>query len=137
AARYGIAGGAVAGDVSTNRGHAHGPGGWPALVFFLVLRRPPSSPLFPYTTLFRSDPGDDGRQDRLRAPLHAGHQPLLAARREKRDRKSTRLNSSHDQNSYAVFFLKKKISGAGPRRQPRGVLRGPGRPLSAVLLDPA
>src|SRR6478672_1383949 len=65
-----------------------------------MIRRPPRSTLFPYTTLFRSRPGD-GR----------GHLPAAAAARRVtlagRDRKSTRLNSSHDQNSYAVFCLKK------------------------------
>src|SRR2546429_6829782 len=75
-------------------------------LFFLMIRRPPRSTLFPYTTLFRS----------------ADH-PLLAAvgRREDEappdgevgiavDRKSTRLNSSHGYISYAVFCLKKKNS---------------------------
>src|SRR2546430_3550639 len=93
------------------------------LFFFLMIRRPPRSTLFPYTTLFRScrdqqavDPcvaqgGDDlvgetaarfdfvgGRVDKIEDPVHS---PL-------RDRKSTRLNSSHSQISYAVFCLKKK-----------------------------
>src|SRR5206468_5705967 len=65
-----------------------------------MIRRPPRSTLFPYTTLFRS-PGRQGRHaaDRggPRAALHRAP-----------DRKSTRLNSSHDQISYAVFCLKKK-----------------------------
>src|SRR6266853_5892165 len=65
--------------------------------FFLMIRRPPRSTLFPYTTLFRS-PG--GRE-------HARHhQP--GRRPGRGDRKSTRLNSSHSQISYAVFCLKKK-----------------------------
>src|SRR2546428_10057558 len=71
-----------------------------------MIRRPPRSTLFPYTTLFRSPPIHpvpvDGRDqlvdERLRG--EAGHDEL--------DRKSTRLNSSHDQMSYAVFCLKKK-----------------------------
>src|SRR6478672_12819410 len=65
--------------------------------FFLMIRRPPRSTLFPYTTLFRSDPGrcHEGREPGGRG-LHGP------------DRKSTRLNSSHDQISYAVFCLKKK-----------------------------
>src|SRR5712675_2718669 len=70
--------------------------------FFLMIRRPPRSTLFPYTTLFRS------RLDR--PPVHAGR-GLPAARRgppRARDRKSTRLNSSHGYISYAVFCLKKK-----------------------------
>src|SRR5579872_7599776 len=67
--------------------------------FFLMIRRPPRSTLFPYTTLFRSRGGDRQRQradQRQRRGLH------------RRDRKSTRLNSSHVRISYAVFCLKKK-----------------------------
>src|SRR5205807_9415410 len=95
--------------------------------FFLRLRRPPRSPLFPYTTLFRSpvprrrglrEPpdleGPGARQDR-----RADHEPvsrLTPGRPARpppawpalRDRKSTRLNSSHLVISYAVFCLKKK-----------------------------
>src|SRR2546427_6867024 len=66
-----------------------------------MIRRPPRSTLFPYTTLFRSR----GRQGR-RARRPAGGGP--AGHRRARDRKSTRLNSSHSQISYAVFCLKKK-----------------------------
>src|SRR6201995_1468825 len=72
------------------------------LFFFLMIRRPPRSTLFPYTTLFRSggDPGaDPGGQPRSR------NRPRLLRRQ---DRKSTRLNSSHTVISYAVFCLKKK-----------------------------
>src|SRR2546421_1700100 len=89
--------------------------------FFLMIRRPPRSTLFPYTTLFRS---------RLRSaalllgmietrqispcslPVRQGAGGSLRVyplRCFSRDRKSTRLNSSHDQISYAVFCLKKKI----------------------------
>src|SRR2546430_4028265 len=82
-----------------------------------MIRRPPRSTLFPYTTLFRSR---DTRRlvvqvaedDRLRrARLCAGRRDvavLHVAVLEARDRKSTRLNSSHSQISYAVFCLKKK-----------------------------
>src|SRR5438309_4515083 len=76
--------------------------------FFLMIRRPPRSTLFPYTTLFRTLP--------LAAPsLHAwpprrGAQARLLARRRAKDRKSTRLNSSHSSISYAVFCLKKKTT---------------------------
>src|SRR2546428_7847239 len=79
-----------------------------------MIRRPPRSTLFPYTTLFRSR-GASGRG--ARAPRRAAGSALRALRaaagagRERRqvlDRKSTRLNSSHDQISYAVFCLKKK-----------------------------
>src|SRR5258707_14367241 len=87
--------------------------------FFLMIRRPPRSTLFPYTTLFRSH-----RQIEIEAlvaenpVLHAGDQRNAgkAARRRTpdarlcRDRKSTRLNSSHANISYAVFCLKKKTT---------------------------
>src|SRR5687768_17999381 len=96
-------------------------------VFFLMLRRPPRSTLFPYTTLFRSS-DDECREDptvevaplqvRERAgrhhavqcargtdvPLHLRVEPPKSGA----DRKSTRLNSSHGYISYAVFCLKKK-----------------------------
>src|SRR2546428_9659756 len=69
-----------------------------------MIRRPPRSTLFPYTTLFRSNghPLLECRQPRLQLIVRT-QQPLEAL-----DRKSTRLNSSHDQISYAVFCLKKK-----------------------------
>src|SRR2546426_5859764 len=95
--------------------------------FFLMIRRPPRSTLFPYTTLFRSV-GD--RRDRERGPEHPAAQEHRArrhvaavapapeadavgalvelAREPAGDRKSTRLNSSHLVISYAVFCLKKK-----------------------------
>src|SRR5262252_9909248 len=66
--------------------------------FFLMIRRPPRSTLFPYTTLFRS------RRHARRARRWAWRRRGLCAR----DRKSTRLNSSHTVISYAVFCLKKK-----------------------------
>src|SRR6266567_8064605 len=66
--------------------------------FFLMIRRPPRSTLFPYTTLFRSCAGPD----------HAGHGARADHGDRRQDRKSTRLNSSHSQISYAVFCLKKK-----------------------------
>src|SRR5215813_141740 len=72
-------------------------------VFFLVIRRPPRSTLFPYTTLFRS------RLDLLALRQHrdrVGLEQLDCG--EGRDRKSTRLNSSHVRISYAVFCTKKK-----------------------------
>src|SRR3712207_8030323 len=96
------------------------------LFFFLMIRRPPRSTLFPYTTLFRSsshhlysgDGLDHAQSERLvcirrlsRAaaarPLRPGHRVHLDA-----DRKSTRLNSSHANISYAVFCLKKKTIAA-------------------------
>src|SRR6266850_7251126 len=74
--------------------------------FFLMIRRPPRSTLFPYTTLFRPRP------DAPRAPSSGirstASRSRATARRHARDRKSTRLNSSHLVISYAVFCLKKK-----------------------------
>src|SRR5436190_23663499 len=77
--------------------------------FFLLLRRPPTSTLFPYTTLFRSVTtlgisGDGGRHGDLLVPCTALAGRILRGQ----DRKSTRLNSSHTVISYAVFCLKKK-----------------------------
>src|SRR5256885_9490981 len=96
------------------------------LFFFLMIRRPPRSTLFPYTTLFRSaraascrpkapgrrDPAD-GRspppgQDRCENAVHPAAKPGARRARPGTDRKSTRLNSSHLVISYAVFCLKKK-----------------------------
>src|SRR5215203_7174209 len=82
--------------------------------FFLMIRRPPRSTLFPYTTLFRS---------RLpRSPFHTPSRrgsrrgpSAFAPRGWSRDRKSTRLNSSHANISYAVFCLKKKNLENGGR----------------------
>src|SRR5207248_9818465 len=103
-----------------------------SLVLFLMLRPPPRSALFPYTTLFRSCVSIDGRLELHRRLVHnlrvEPGRPLtrgMALRRRQldqgrhrrrperephlvRDRKSTRLNSSHRTISYAVFCLKKK-----------------------------
>src|SRR6266487_6245052 len=76
-------------------------------LFFLMIRRPPRSTLFPYTTLFRSRGGGPGCAGR---PGGRGGQPYP------RDRKSTRLNSSHPSISYAVFCLKKKKRNPHDRR---------------------
>src|SRR2546430_8404725 len=93
--------------------------------FFLMIRRPPRSTLFPYTTLFRSAAQPEGdaaavgglrgsADDHDHQPTSPGREihrdagPGPGARRSGRDRKSTRLNSSHSQISYAVFCLKKK-----------------------------
>src|SRR5256885_5406020 len=90
--------------------------------FFLMIRRPPRSTLFPYTTLFRSPPrrAPDSRGDGGDArdggavgppdgPLRGGRERAPhSPRRARQDRKSTRLNSSHLVISYAVFCLKKK-----------------------------
>src|SRR5713226_2981370 len=71
------------------------------VIFFLMIRRPPRSTLFPYTTLFRSHAHP--ARGAAFAPSSGG-----AAFLDARDRKSTRLNSSHPSISYAVFCLKKK-----------------------------
>src|SRR2546430_7296561 len=76
-----------------------------ANVFFLMIRRPPRSTLFPYTTLFRSVKGYEAEKDLKMKP---GDSVELAGYAFLLDRKSTRLNSSHSQISYAVFCLKKK-----------------------------
>src|SRR2546430_12149297 len=87
-----------------------------------MIRRPPRSTLFPYTTLFRSEHAVDGRGHQRRGPHVAegalGRIVLVGAAPAhdlddfrgdvEADRKSTRLNSSHSQISYAVFCLKKK-----------------------------
>src|SRR3712207_9225134 len=89
------------------------------IFFFLMIRRPPRSTLFPYTTLFRSgyvahiylDYGCyDGYIKKLLAMLFilADDISFLDGKKEDADRKSTRLNSSHANISYAVFCLKKK-----------------------------
>src|SRR5689334_25274784 len=79
------------------------------LFFFLMIRRPPRSTLFPYTTLFRSAPGRGRGGGRARRAACGARR---ASSRERGpsclDRKSTRLNSSHSSISYAVFCLKKK-----------------------------
>src|SRR5258708_17758280 len=77
-----------------------------------MIRRPPRSTLFPYTTLFRSEKGEGVAASPVDAYawyLAAGRRGnQAAARRAEEDRKSTRLNSSHQIISYAVFCLKKK-----------------------------
>src|SRR2546422_5539137 len=79
-----------------------------------MIRRPPRSTLFPYTTLFRSEGARGHRQADLREPAHH-HLPAHLAQPPEREldpdgerSKSTRLNSSHGYISYAVFCLKKK-----------------------------
>src|SRR3712207_8678566 len=83
------------------------------IFFFLMIRRPPRSTLFPYTTLFRSFERRAQHDPRLPGARRAGRLPESGAgarvgRQLRRDRKSTRLNSSYANISYAVFCLKKK-----------------------------
>src|SRR2546421_8831556 len=81
-----------------------------------MIRRPPRSTLFPYTTLFRSlewqrltpHHGSVMPEAVAEAGAEADWTRVLGESAELQDRKSTRLNSSHDQISYAVFCLKKK-----------------------------
>src|SRR5436309_10915098 len=91
--------------------------------FFLMIRRPPRSTLFPYTTLFRSNGRAQGQrrfeewpQPRRKVGVEVRQDVEAQAEAERSaenegDRKSTRLNSSHVKISYAVFCLKKKKKG--------------------------
>src|SRR5438309_7082799 len=102
------------------------------LIFLFMLRRPPRSTLFPYTTLFRSREEDRVEEQHRRArrrELHRERGHVAGGRDSERDegeragrkrdreaagdRKSTRLNSSHSSISYAVFCLKKKKKNNG------------------------
>src|SRR5690349_22150046 len=95
-----------------------------------MIRRPPRPPLFPYTTLFRSvavvaEPGQQLRRPYRALEVHGDEpgyeEPVQSPRgirvrdvEDDRDRKSTRLNSSHVEISYAVFCLKKKKTAPHP-----------------------
>src|SRR2546430_7468486 len=102
--------------------------------FFLMIRRPPRSTLFPYTTLFRSDWVGYSLQPIL-GDGFAFSRPLN--RRVLADRKSTRLNSSHSQISYAVFCLKKKnITSNNPPWNHAPAVRSTQSWAQTVNLDP-
>src|SRR2546427_3324773 len=105
-------------------------------IFFLMIRRPPRSTLFPYTTLFRSDfdlaKANEWAQKKDAQWQQYGYGPWafeidqqfagwggLQYEQGDADRKSTRLNSSHSQISYAVFCLKKKNKAAADRPRQR------------------
>src|SRR3989442_11869055 len=75
-----------------------------------MIRRPPRSTLFPYTTLFRSLQGGEHRPGALLVDEVPGARHRVRALHLRGDRKSTRLNSSHVRISYAVFCLKKKTA---------------------------
>src|SRR3712207_7420378 len=94
--------------------------------FFLMIRRPPRSTLFPYTTLFRSGPACVPTCRTWQRRVHNLSSSRMKGRRVQggvhgapfpfgKDRKSTRLNSSHANISYAVFCLKKKKATCGKR----------------------
>src|SRR2546421_9042868 len=107
------------------------------LFFFLMIRRPPRSTLFPYTTLFRSLSNERFGRARVLQDLRGRRvAPGLAEKTVgevyrdvdesalieewvRRDRESTRMNSSHDQISYAVFCLKKKTNKLQTSRTPQ------------------
>src|SRR2546422_3701498 len=77
--------------------------------FFLMIRRPPRSTLFPYTTLFRSSQSSSRLSRSSRSEISSrAVESSAGGSATARDRKSTRLNSSHGYISYAVFCLKKK-----------------------------
>src|SRR5438874_10680450 len=100
-----------------------------------MIRRPPRSTLFPYTTLFRSQSAA-GRADRIAD----GDTEFVfgdggGQRDAQGDRKSTRLNSSHVEISYAVFCLKKKKKHTN-EKQKRQSNRGRSAPLITMLTNP-
>src|SRR2546422_4204046 len=91
------------------------------MFFFLMIRRPPRSTLFPYTTLFRSNADGSGQMNLTNNPAldyPAGWSPDGSKILFETDRKSTRLNSSHGYISYAVFCLKKKKNSTDNKRGP-------------------
>src|SRR5439155_25659248 len=93
----------------------------PSVFFFSIIPHPPTYTLFPYTTLFRSFRPTRTIESEM-SPLRSMWVATATAKRTtrktamRRDRKSTRLNSSHVATSYAVFCLKKKTSKAEPAR---------------------
>src|SRR2546430_9200574 len=97
-----------------------------------MIRRPPRSTLFPYTTLFRSFPGGSSSAMICIAELEPTQRAAYCGSIGYLDRKSTRLNSSHSQISYAVFCLKKK-KPVGHHQLHVGVARGLCHVLSLLL----
>src|SRR5439155_11993634 len=98
------------------------------LFFFLMIRQPPRSTLFPYTTLFRSQRAEGALSDQIGkvgkltggidpATVNATAQSAMLGALAGSDRKSTRLNSSHVAISYAVFCLKKKKEDVYPNNR--------------------
>src|SRR2546422_3247666 len=102
-----------------------------------MIRRPPRSTLFPYTTLFRSlDRLESATSLRDLAALPGNRfEALMGDRKAQyRDRKSTRLNSSHGYISYAVFCLKKKKKNKPSSLDPHRKRRGPARDQTHILI---
>src|SRR3989442_7680417 len=98
-----------------------------------MIRRPPRSTLFPYTTLFRSPlsaPGRGSPQESQNHQRQVHDRPRHLGLELGQDRKSTRLNSSHVRISYAVFCLKKKKTSTTPDADPT-------RPLDVIPALPA
>src|SRR5438874_5876477 len=98
-----------------------------------MIRRPPRSTLFPYTTLFRSSILRRSRQcwSKVgRTPTRDRGVVVGEGSGVSIDRKSTRLNSSHVEISYAVFCLKKKTKAAERQRDREAAVAAPGRPTS-------
>src|SRR3712207_7312151 len=95
--------------------------------FFLMIRRPPRSTLFPYTTLFRSPAPGPVRPDSRRNSVSSKRAFTSLSRWNlavcRGDRKSTRLNSSHANISYAVFCLKKKKKPTTPHSLQHHLIR--------------
>src|SRR5258708_11030806 len=119
----------VATSAVVTRPHVH-----LAVFFFLMIRRPPRSTLFPYTTLFRSHLVASGSHgSHAIPPRHSGLHIMVLRRTMmckpecRGDRKSTRLNSSHPIISHAVFSLKKKNPAGQPSPQLRLRLQRPSR----------
>src|SRR5260221_7531331 len=92
------------------------------LFFFLMIRRPPRSTLFPYTTLFRSGLSRSFQITNIFKQSSVLDNLVLAVQAHAGDRKSTRLNSSHTVISYAVFCLKKK-NGKNTSSLPKALTR--------------
>src|SRR3989442_8965623 len=95
-----------------------------------MIRRPPRSTLFPYTTLFRSHSSSGGRSRARRSRGDPGDDLMARSPSHEviaRDRKSTRLNSSHVRISYAVFCLKKKTTEHFERKSSDGTESAQGR----------
>src|SRR2546430_13454415 len=93
-----------------------------------MIRRPPRSTLFPYTTLFRSPQADRTKLTEYLDAIRDVERRIQIAEAQSEDRKSTRLNSSHSQISYAVFCLKKKNTAAPETKDP---LNLQSRPIAA------